>query len=292
MLAQDFGGDWTAVKLRMLGKYLAAYAKILSRTRYRFGYIDAFAGTGYVASQAPPEPSDCLLFPEIASDDGARFLAGSARIALEVRPFFSKYIFVEMDRGKCVELDRLRVEFPEVSDRIQIVHADCNAYLLDLCTNYDWRRNRAVLFLDPFGMEVEWRTVEAIASTRAIDMWYLFPIGMGVNRLLRRDGKIPEALSAKLDGVFGTHEWEHAFYRTTVEVGLFGGQFAVSKEANLATISDFALGRLRSVFAGVAENALVLRNSRNSPLYLLCFAAGNPSGAPLAIKIAHHILGS
>jgi len=31
-------------------------------------------------------------------------------------------------------------------------------------------------------------------------------------------------------------------------------------------------------------------NSANSPLYLLCFAAGNEKGAPIAWNIANHLL--
>ena len=34
----------------------------------------------------------------------------------------------------------------------------------------------------------------------------------------------------------------------------------------------------------------VLKNRANCPLYLLCFAAGNPKGAPIAVGIANHIL--
>lgn len=33
-----------------------------------------------------------------------------------------------------------------------------------------------------------------------------------------------------------------------------------------------------------------LRVSRNCPLYLLCFAAGNAKGAPIAIRIADNLL--
>lgn len=33
-----------------------------------------------------------------------------------------------------------------------------------------------------------------------------------------------------------------------------------------------------------------MRNSKNVPLYLLCFAAGNPRGGPIAVKIAQDIL--
>ncbi|GAI54351.1 unnamed protein product, partial [marine sediment metagenome] len=60
------------------------------------------------------------------------------------------------------------------------------------CNNYKWQNNRAVLFLDPYGMQVNWETIKAIANTEAIDLWYLFPFGIGVNRLLQKDaGKMP-----------------------------------------------------------------------------------------------------
>lgn len=55
-------------------------------------------------------------------------------------------------------------------------------------------------------------------------------------------------------------------------------------------IGEYFLNRLRTVFAGVAMNPLVLTNSKNCPLYLLCFAAGNPKGAKVAVKIAEDIL--
>jgi RHS repeat-associated protein len=44
------------------------------------------------------------------------------------------------------------------------------------------------------------------------------------------------------------------------------------------------------VFAEVAPRPMPLRNSRGSPMYALCFAAGNPKGAPIAVKIANHLL--
>ncbi|MEW6074198.1 MAG: hypothetical protein AB1726_16580 [Planctomycetota bacterium] len=52
---------------------------------------------------------------------------------------------------------------------------------------------RKVLFLDPYGMQVEWVTIEAVAQTKAIDLWVLFPLGVGVNRLLTKSGEIPES---------------------------------------------------------------------------------------------------
>jgi hypothetical protein len=62
------------------------------------------------------------------------------------------------------------------------------------------------------------------------------------------------------------------------------------KSATYEKIKQYFLKRLSSAFAGVAPNPRVLENSRGVPIYLLCFAAGNPKGAPTAIRIAKHIL--
>ena len=60
--------------------------------------------------------------------------------------------------------------------------------------------------------------------------------------------------------------------------------------ADFDLIGEYFVKRLKTVFAGVAQNPLPLLNSRNSPLYLLCFAAANPKGSTTAIKIAQDIL--
>lgn len=172
-----------------------------------------------------------------------------------------------------------------------VVNAETNAYLSDLCQNRNWKYNRAVLFLDPFGMQVEWGTIEAIARTKAIDMWYLFPLGVAVNRLLRRDGNIDAKMRGRLDAIFGTSDWYDAFYETRTPEGLFDTGPHVEKRVNLDQIARYFVSRLKTIFAGVAENPLRLVNSTNNPLYLLCFAAGNPKGAKTAVKIAQDILG-
>ncbi len=62
------------------------------------------------------------------------------------------------------------------------------------------------------------------------------------------------------------------------------------KAVNLDGIADFFNERLKTIFEKVANNPLRLMNSRNNPLYLLCFASGNPKGAEIAVRIAQHIL--
>ncbi len=287
-IPQIFGGSWTDEKLERVRKYLVAYSTIMNRQKFRYAYIDAFAGTGYRTLEQHEKPL-AKIFPEVFEQDSQAFLDGSARIALQVRPRFNKYIFIERDPNRIVELQKLRSEFDELRDDIKLENEDANIYLQDLCKR-NWAKRRAVLFLDPFGMQVTWDTIVAIAETKAIDLWILFPIS-AVNRLLTRTGQISSGWRTSLDGLFGSSDWYDVFYRTRTFTNIFGSeQTNTVKLADFDLIGQYFVKRLTTVFAGVAQNPLPLLNSRNTPLYLLCFASGNPKGSKTAIKIAQDIL--
>lgn len=288
MIQQSFGGDWTEEKLNRVRKYLVAYATIMSRYKFRYAYIDAFAGTGYRELKEDEESSTVML-PELVEQESKKFFDGSARIALQTEPRFTKYIFIEKNESKIAELSKLKAEFTNLANDIIIIQSDANIYINELCAK-NWKTNRAVLFLDPFGMQVPWSTIASIAKTEAIDLWYLFPIGIAVNRLLKKDGNIKPSIKKRLDEVFGTPEWYETFYSIKTERDLFGNYSFTEKTADFQLIAKYFVERLKTVFEGVAENPLLLVNSQNSPLYLLCFASANRKGAPTAIKIAQHIL--
>ena len=155
-------------KLNKLEDYLKAYLKVFKNKDWVHTiYIDAFAGTGEVPTAAadPSLPLD---------DDGKAFIVGSARRALSLESSFSEYVFIEKTRMKARELERLKTEYPEKAGRITIVNEDANSALQSICAKRDWRKCRAVVFLDPFGNQVEWKTIEAIAKTKSVDLWY-FP---------------------------------------------------------------------------------------------------------------------
>ncbi|HVN49124.1 MAG TPA: three-Cys-motif partner protein TcmP [Bacteroidota bacterium] len=281
----NFGGHWTEQKLLKIKNYLQAYARIMNKQSFRFAYIDAFAGSGY-RTVITDEQSEDFLFPEFSECETTTFLDGSARIALQVKPQFHKYIFIEKDISKAQSLESLKQEFPLLEKKISIINADANTYLTDLCLNYSWKNNRAVLFLDPYGMQVTWSTIEAISKTKAIDLWLLFPLGVAVNRLLYRKGNILPSFKKLLNELFGTKEWFRHFYSTTTHSGLFGEETAIEKISNFDSISNYFVSRLKTVFRNVAEHPLPLYNSRNNPLYLLCFASSNST----ALKIAQDVL--
>ena len=300
---QQFGGPWTEHKLECVKKYLCAYTTIMAKQPFRFAYIDAFAGTGYRELEQDGDTESAML-PGFDSPEVIGFQQGSARNALEVEPPFEKYVFIEKSANRYVELVELKKEFllkqEFTENSIKCVHGDANQYLRDLCRpGMNWRFHRAVLFLDPFGMQMEWETIQAIARTKAIDLWILFPIG-AVNRLLKNDGEIHAPNRERLDLFFGETDWFEGFYQLAEQISLFNPEEQIafySQEEHWQKTSDifkkierYFIKRLQSVFARVAPKPLWLRNSKNVPLYLLCFAAGNPRGAPTAVKIAEHIL--
>ncbi|HEX8292612.1 MAG TPA: three-Cys-motif partner protein TcmP [Pyrinomonadaceae bacterium] len=294
-----FGGDWTTEKLELVRRYLVAYTTALKNRRFRTAYIDAFAGTGRRAPRRRKKSDDSSqvsmfeLPPEIYEPETQEFLDGSARIALQVEPRFSKYFFIEKNSKRAAELKKLQDEFLDKKDDIHIKSEEANAYLQKFCRTVDWRARRAVLFLDPYGMQVEWETIKAIGATKSIDLWLLFPIGVAVNRMLPRDGQIFDVWRQKLDIMFGDPGWFDEFYEESTDRNLLGEQSELKKVANFNSIARYFVRRLETAFYGqVAQSPRYLYNSRNNPLYLLCFATGNATGAPIAIKIADHILKS
>jgi hypothetical protein len=148
-----------------------------------------------------------------------------------------------------------------------------------------------VVFLDPYGLQVTWDTLVAIAKTKALDLWVLFPSGMGLNRLLTKSGDIPQEWRDTLDRSLGTQEWRSAFYRNEGDPDLFdGARSKTVKDADPMKLEKFYLDRLRRIFPTVMNNCIRLTNSKDQTMYLLCFACANPS--PKAKALVVKLVGS
>lgn len=296
-----FGSDhWTERKLDALERYLVAWRKIFTANPkaqyFKTLYIDAFAGTGSRKNPIPAEDSNQhKLFDESdlnveVPDDYRR---GSARIALELQSPFDEYIFVEKNPAHASELKQMiATDFPELADRCRVWEDDGCEVMRQLCTTLkNWDKWRAVAFLDPYGMNVESDLLWRIGQTKGIDLWLLFPLGMGVNRLLTAKGLPHKAFADKLTRVFGDTDWEAEFYRPPATVDMFSHIPAgPEKFTDFDAIGEHYRKRLQRWFAQVAPRVKVLTNSRGNPLYWLFFASANPTGAPTAVKIADYLM--
>jgi three-Cys-motif partner protein len=282
-MAHFFGGPWTQRKLAVVREYLKLYARALKNQSFQRIYIDAFAGTGDRTDKRR-ETLPLLDLPEFEA-----VAKGSARLALEVEPPFHRYILIERATRRASELTALKSEFP--SREIEIINDDANDAIAMVCKTTSWRGTRGVVFLDPYGLQVTWDTLVAIAGTKALDVWVLFPSGMGLNRLLTKSGDIPQEWQETLDRSLGTDEWRSAFYRNEEEPDLFAGQRSKTvKDADPLKLEKFYLDRLRTIFPTVMSKSVRLTNSKDQTMYLLCFACANPS--PKAKALVTRLSGS
>lgn len=283
---QSFGGEHTKRKLDVVSKYLEAYVTVMKKQQFRLFYVDGFAGSGGSAPKSEVHSAvDPTLFPSVD------FVEGSPVRALTVEPPFDRYIFVDKSGDNVRSLSSLAAQFPARS--IEVVHGDANERLAEFCDRITLSRlDRAVIFLDPFGLSVRWETIERIAATKKIDLWYLVPVD-GMSRQIKDDGSfLPGA--AKIDEIWGSMAWrDKAVRRVSSTSDLFGEvDDRLEKIAKAKQFSEMFRDHLQDVFAGgVAKAYLPLGRGRRHDFSLM-FACANPSPAAsqAAMRIANHIL--
>lgn len=281
--SQKFGGNWTEEKLNIFTSYLDAYLIALQNQKFNKIYIDAFAGTG-----------------EIETSDGEQYLVGSAKRALAASRKFDRYFFIEGDEKKAAELrEMVNTEFPHLTRIVTVYCGDANEKLTQIIRDVDWRYNRGLLFLDPYATQVNWTMLENVAQTKSIDVWYLFPFS-ALNRMLPKNGKY-ETWEGCIDRRLGDSGWQTEFYKEDPQMSLFdlfpdedapdSGTRKI-KDTNPEHIKAYIISRLETIFPCVSKHPRIFRNTRNSPMFLFCFAIASesPKAQGLALRMADHIL--
>ena len=276
-----FGGEWTEIKLNILGKYLDAYTTALKNKSFRLLYIDAFAGAGQIDRN---------------SDDGAQdFIDGSASraIAIEDKPF-DELIFVEKDPKSCAKLKSLSEKYPERN--VVIKNLEANEFLCNL--DKRWQSWRGVLFLDPFATAVERQTLRTVAGFKALDTWILFPVS-AVSRILptsKKPDDVDAGWAKRLDKIYGGDSWRE-LYRQSPQLEIFPGDSqrdSYYRESGVGGLISIYQDRLREVFdrGRFLPESRALRNSKRAELFRFLFCVGNPGAKAIkaAKPIASHIL--
>ncbi|MEH2534388.1 three-Cys-motif partner protein [Bradyrhizobium sp. AZCC 1588] len=286
----EFGGISTDLKLSLVGEYLHKFTTALRSQFENLWYVDAFAGTGERTIIVPGRAAD-MLGPEI--DARVERRAGSAKIAIDVTPAFDRLIFMDKRPKHVAALNELRAA--NQSRNISVVAGDANEEILKLLTQQkSWAGTRAVMFLDPYGMSVDWRTLEAIRATEAIDIWYLVSLS-GLFRQATRDAEnLDPSKRGALTRMIGTPDWEKDWYEMSQRINLFGEtdeRFA--RTAEVDDMEKYFGVRLKALFPAVLP-PLRLNDDRGIPQFALFFAISNPKTAAigLASRIARHILKS
>jgi len=270
-----FGGDWTQKKIEIVVAYAKAYLTIMnSYPQFKCLYFDGFAGSG-----------------NIYKDDEIDFeiIKGAAIRILEIDEpkSFDIYYFVEIDDKNKTELaETIERKFP--NKKCHVVSDDCNNRLVSMSTFLKQNKNfRTLAFIDPYGMALKWSSVKVLKGL-GIDLWILVPTGIGMNRLLKRNGDIRDAWLIKLELSLGLsrEEIKKYFYKSETIHTLFGEETSISKEEKaIQKAADLYKKRLNEIFKFVSE-PLELKNSTGSIMYHFMMATNNVS----AFKIANDII--
>lgn len=281
----EFGGNWTVEKIEIFLKYVPAYLTIMNSTIQKENYakdwklmfFDGFAGSG-----------------GIIQDSTTTTLEGVATRVLAITEprDFDIYRFVEKNKRNAQNLQSIiDQQFIHQKDKVKVYQEDFNEVvkkMVDFLSKPEYKNYKTLAFIDPFGMSVNWSSVEALKGL-SIDMWILVPTGLGINRLLKNDGNIDETWLDKLQNFLGLskEEIKTAFYKVETTIDLFGENQTIKKQENAIEIAhQFYKNKLQSVFKYVSDS-YVMRNSQNSILYHFLLASNNKT----AIKIANDIVG-
>ena len=251
-------GFWTVGKLDILRAYLDAFT---TATKYGVTdriYLDLFAGGLDNRERMTDEP-----------------IESSAQVALSTNdPQFSVLRFFEVE-GKAQALESsLRKSHP--GRDIKVYGGDCNERLheaLHALRGNAWAPTFA--FVDPNGMEAEWRTLEALADFRRqertkVELFVLFAAPQFM-RLLPRDGsEVRPEDEQKIDSLFGTDDWQHingARRAGKIEPGEARGQYL-----------NLMRWRIENELGYRWTHPLSVRNVAGNEIYFMIFATDHEAG--------------
>lgn len=190
-------GPWAREKLDALGAYLNFYTTALKNQAWikSTTFVDAFAGAGHAKirrTAASAAVADLFAQAEAAPIDAAaeEYIRGSPRVALDITTPFSQYVFIERDPGRAAMLEQLHGEYGS-RHRIDVRQGAADAELDALLKGHLGRSGHlAVVFLDPFGMQLSWDMIERLAKTKRIEVMINFTLGMAIQRVLPRSAAL------------------------------------------------------------------------------------------------------
>lgn len=298
---KSWGGKWTEEKLDAFEKYVKAYLTIMNNYRdvhgWKLLYFDGFAGSGTRTQEDNNEEvleAQDLFGQEVTVEDFKVYQGAAERvikIESEEMRSFDYYYFVDKCEESCKLLDEKLAQY-KIKGRRHHLNSDANDAVKRLASTLHNNSNcRALAFLDPFGMQINWESIEALKNL-PVDLWILVPTGVIINRLLERkiDKDKGLAHAEKLMNFFGMTEEKirSFFYTEKKDQTLFGDdEMVITKAENsIRKIAQLYVERLQDVLPYVTEEPLVLYNTHNVPIYHLVFAAKNKT----ALKIAQEII--
>lgn len=250
----------TEEKLTLLKKYLEGYV-IATKSARELYYIDALAGDG-----------QCEI--EIPNSTKTRIVDGSPLIAMKINPPFTKCFFIEIKKKNIKTLTKLLKGFSQ--NRYKIKEGDCNLVIDEVLSEIP-QEAPCFAFLDPEGFELQWSTIEKIASYkkgRKIELFILFPYDMAFARVLYYNKKRfeKENIALLLQKTLPDSSWTDV-YNDRVNRKL------VPNEVKKRILEIYKNGLKNLGYKQEFIYSKPIESILGRPLYFMIFATDHPAGA-------------
>ena len=271
-------GEWSVDKLCILKAYAEQYSQVLQSQksatgvrRFRYGYIDGFAGAGEHMHKKTHE-----------------IVPGSPLNALRVKHRFDEYHFVDLDPDRVARLRAIAASEKNVT----VHHGDCNTVLLnEIFPRFQFQDfARALCFLDPYGMHVSWDVLKQAGTMGTIEIFLNFPVA-DINRNAKRTNPndVEPDHRKRMTLLWGDETWHSAMFKQSTQGSFFealGDSSPDLENAGNDGLAEAFQERLKRVggFQFVPK-PVPMRNSKNAVVYYLFFAGNNEAGN----RIASHI---
>jgi three-Cys-motif partner protein len=231
--------------------YLERYADIFSvGMKNRWGsraYLDLFAGPGRCWER-----------------DSGEFYDGSPLIGL--RRNFTDHVYVELAKDAAAALDA-RCSPWKRSRSVHVLQGDCNEVVGDVVSLLP-QHGITFAFLDPTNWQITFSTIRQLAEGRQLDLLVSF-FAPSMKRVFALH-------QPRLDAFFGTESWKtDPSYLGTDGRPTLSGLLACYRR-QLATIG---------YVDQLSAREIVIKNTKNVPIYLLAFFSKHPKGYEFWDKI-------
>jgi len=246
-------GTWTHAKLGAHETYLKGFAIAAKRSPHRI-YLDLFCGPG-------------------KNKAGGTIFDGSPLIALAIDPPFTHCVFVDRDPRSIATLRKhIKNEFPNHPAQIITAAGDCNQLLPALLKQLP-HDGATFAFEDPDGVNIDWRTVVALARHKGdhpwkVEQFILFQYHGLVRLLSPEKPSFQSKMVPALNTIFGNEDWRRDLQHH--------GQRVRGEELRRALITRYVAQLHGLGYKHVDE--LLIRKPDGHPLYYLVFASDHEIG--------------
>jgi three-Cys-motif partner protein len=257
-------GKWSERKIKIVSDYAQAYSRILARQPFlKHFYIDGFCGGGIAIRKVTRE-----------------LVVTTARRILDIQPPFKGYHLIDADPAKVAAIKQLCRKRVGAEAHC----GDANKLLPPIFRQMQWDDyRRALCFLDPYKILLDWNVIVAAAKMRTIETFIHFSTGDIQRNVLRHNQALVEAEDVgRMNNMWGDDSWRQVAYMHKPD--LFGGREVKAPIDNLLAAFCARLTALAG-FKFVSR-PLAMRNSTQTIIYHLIFATHNATG----LRIAEDIL--